>query len=212
MQKVSLYPKTPRLATTGATTIITEKLDGSNLCFGRVDGELFIAQRNTVYTLTELREMDSKTRKNTAYAGLYGWLEEHGDDLLENLYPESFICGEWIGMGKIKYGDRLDKRFYMFAKARIDKDKMELKQFVYKNDLAKFAFNNQTIPEYIGQVRVVLETKQVVTPELLNNLFDNEFTEEAPIEGYVVNTNNIISKYVRLKNGVLQPHFVWNNN
>lgn len=212
MNKTTLYPKTPRMATTGAVTIITEKLDGSNLCFGRVDGELIIAQRNTVYSLTELREMDSTTRKNTAYAGLHGWLEEHGDDLLENLYPESFICGEWIGMGKIKYGDRLDKRFYMFAKARIDKTTQGLKQFVYDNGLAKFAFNNQAIPEYIGQVRVALETKQIVTPELLNNLFDNEYREDRPIEGYVINTANTISKYVRFKNGKLQDHFVWNNN
>lgn len=52
--------------------------------------------------------------------GLYGWLKENAEEILTNLYDNSGICGEWIGMGKIAYGGSdIDKKFYAFAKAKI---------------------------------------------------------------------------------------------
>ena len=106
MIKKSLYPKTPRVKVMGEKVYLTEKLDGSNLVFFKKDGELYIGCRNNIYTLAEIEEV-----KDKLYKGLYTWLKDNGEVLKNSLMENSAICGEWMGMGSIKYdiGD-FDKR------------------------------------------------------------------------------------------------------
>ena len=56
MIKKTIYTKTQR--TTGLNKIIiTEKIDGSNLTFFKYKDELYFAQRNFIFNLSELEEM-----------------------------------------------------------------------------------------------------------------------------------------------------------
>lgn len=110
MIKKTLYPKTKRIQYKNRV-VITEKLDGSNIGFFKVNGDLIIAQRNNIFLMNELEE-----NKQMLYRGLKGWLDEYGEGLKDKLMEGSGFFGEWIGMGKIKYPD-LDKKVYMFAKA-----------------------------------------------------------------------------------------------
>ena len=113
MIKKSIYPKTKRLGSL-KDIIITEKLDGSNLAFFKKDGVVYIATRNNILNTKE----DLIENKNILYKGMQGWLDENLSKLEENLFEGAVVCGEWIGMGKLKY-PHLDKRFYMFAKANL---------------------------------------------------------------------------------------------
>ena len=62
MIKKMIYPKTVRIGNTINSYTITEKLDGSNLVFGKLNGELLICQRNNIYKIEELT-------KEVAYPG-----------------------------------------------------------------------------------------------------------------------------------------------
>ena len=116
MIKKEIYPKTKRVSCKGDKVYLTEKLDGSNLVFFKKNDELYIAQRKTIFKISELKEV-----KDILYKGLYQWLIENKDYLEEQLINNSAICGEWLGMGKLKYDiGEFDKRWYMFAKANID--------------------------------------------------------------------------------------------
>jgi len=163
MIKKTLYPKTKRVQFKNRV-VITEKLDGSNIGFFKVNGELVIAQRNNVILLSEIEE-----NKQMLYKGLLGWLEEHGEDLQNKLMEGSGFFGEWIGMGKIKYPN-LDKKVYMFAKANYDKG--EIKNLYYEHELFKYPFENQEFPEYIGIVPVVEECGGFPDIEKLNCLYE----------------------------------------
>ena len=78
MIKKSIYPKTNRICNNEITYEITEKIDGSNLVFAKLNGKLLICQRNYILTREELD-------KHNAYGGLIGWLDEYGDTLLNLL-------------------------------------------------------------------------------------------------------------------------------
>lgn len=65
MIKKTLYPKTKRV-TFKNRIVITEKLDGSNIGFFKVNGKLLIAQRNNIISIDEIEE-----NKNMLYGGLY---------------------------------------------------------------------------------------------------------------------------------------------
>ena len=54
---VEIYPKTPRIPIGGDKIYLTEKLDGSNLVFFKKEGQLYIAQRKNIFTLSELEEV-----------------------------------------------------------------------------------------------------------------------------------------------------------
>ena len=54
MIKKEIYPKTIRLKNDSMVFHITEKLDGSNLCFFKKDNELHIALRKNIIKLSEL--------------------------------------------------------------------------------------------------------------------------------------------------------------
>lgn len=198
MIKKTLYPKTKRVQFKNRV-VITEKLDGSNIGFFKVNEELVIAQRNNIFLLNELEE-----NKQMLYKGLLGWIEEHGQDLKERLIEGSGFFGEWIGMGKIKYPE-LDKKVYMFAKANYDKG--EIKNLYYEHELFKYPFENQEFPEYVGIVPVVMERDTYPYIETLNQeyeIYKNRVNRN--VEGFIIAQNNNANKYVRMKNGKLQDH------
>lgn len=203
-----IYPKTQRVPVKGETVQITEKLDGSNLVIFKLNGRLYIAQRNTIILVDAIEV--HKVLSQKLYKGLYQWIIDHKADLEKELYEGSAICGEWLGMGKLKYSvDEFDKRFYMFAKARITPE-FELEKIMYNHDLFIYPFESKVIPSYIGIVPVVADLKVIPSKEHLDSLYE-KYTKKVgrSVEGFVVNYRDIVTKYVRMKNGKLQDHFDW---
>lgn len=198
MIKKTLYPKTKRVQYKNRV-VITEKLDGSNIGFFKINGELIIAQRNNIILLNEI-----ETCKNVLYGGLYGWLKEHGEDLQNRLIEGSGFFGEWIGMGKIKYPD-LDKKVYMFAKANYVKG--EIRNLYYEHELFIYPFENQEFPEYLGIVLVVEERSSFPEIETLDYNYElYKIKVNRNVEGFIIAQNNNVNKYVRMKNGKLEAH------
>lgn len=202
MLKKEIYPKTKRVKCSGLHVEITEKLDGSNLCIFRLNGDLYIAQRKTIINFNEIDEC-----KDILYKGLYEWIKDHKQEL-ETLRETSVICGEWIGMGKLKYTvDEFDKRFYMFAKANINPE-FELYNIYYNHDLFNYPFEDLQIPNCIGVVPTAYVIEYIPDKDKLDVLYEKYCNKvERNVEGFVVNFDNNISKYVRMKNGKLQEHF-----
>ena len=201
MKKQSLYPKTKRISDTDC--VITEKLDGSNIGFLRLEDELIIATRNNVYKLSEIDEY-----KQMMYKGMYGWLKEHGEHLKNNLHEGSGIFGEWIGMGKLKYPE-LGKKMYIFAKANIsyENNTYEVRNINYDRELFIYPFVEQTIPKYLNIVPCIRICENIPTISELNKLYE-EYTnvECRNVEGFIIIKNNDVKKYVRMKNGTLENH------
>lgn len=198
MLKKEIYPKTMRIKETGIKVQITEKLDGSNLAIFKLNNELYIAQRKTIISRLELENY-----KTGLYKGLYQWFVDNYDEL-NQIYEGSVICGEWLGMGALKYTiDEFDKKFYMFAKANID-EKFNLYNILYEHDLFKYPFISQEIPKCIGIVPVVAETSIIPTKDFLDSIYE-KYTEKMnrKVEGFVININNNVTKYVRMKNAKL---------
>ena len=203
MIKKEIYPKTKRVSCLGDKVYITEKLDGSNLVFFKKNDELYIAQRKTIININELEEV-----KDKLYKGLYQWLLDNKDYLQEQLINDSTICGEWLGMGKLKYDvGEFDKKWYMFAKANID-DEYNLYNLIYEHELFKYPFLNQEIPKFIGIVPEVTVLNILPTKEHLDSVYEKYTSKvKRDVEGFVINYKNTISKYVRMKNGKLEEHF-----
>lgn len=203
MVKKMMYPKTKRYDDR-LKVLLTEKLDGSNLTFFKYQGKLYVAQRNYVESLEELD-------KGKLYKGLEGWLAKYGKDLEEKLHPNASITGEWMGMGHLKYPDR-DKQFYMFAKGNVN-DEMGLYRLRYSPEHFVFPFTDQQVPEYVGVVPLVATLERLPSVKDLDDLYDEYVASVGrDVEGFVVNYNDNISKYVRMKNGSLADHFNWKNN
>lgn len=202
MIKKQVYPKTKRLSCSGNKVYITEKLDGSNLCIFKKNDKVYIAQRSNIFCLNEIEDA-----KSIMYKGLYQWLIDN-EGVFDDLHNNSAICGEWLGMGQIKYPvDEFDKRFYMFAKANID-DEFNLYNLIYEHNLFIYPFQSQEIPKCIGIVPEVLELNVIPTKEHLDSVYTKYCDKKKRnVEGFVVNYKNIISKYVRMKNGQLKEHF-----
>lgn len=203
MIKKEIYPKTKRVSCSGDKVYITEKLDGSNLVFFKKNDELYFAQRRNIININELEEV-----KDILYKGLYQWLLDNKAYLQEQLINDSAICGEWLGMGCLKYTiDEFDKKWYMFAKANID-DEYNLYNLIYDHELFKYPFLNQEMPNFIGIVPEVAELVVLPTKEHLDSVYEKYSSKvNRNVEGFVVNYKNIITKYVRMKNGKLQEHF-----
>lgn len=202
MLKKEIYPKTKRVSCSGDKIYLTEKLDGSNLVIFKKNNKLYIAQRNNIFSFDELEE-----NKDKLYKGLYQWLQDN-KDVFNLLHETSAICGEWLGMGQIKYSvDEFDKRYYMFAKANIDDD-YNLYNLIYKHELFIYPFETQEIPKCIGIVPEVIELNVLPNKEYLDSIY-NKYCEKVKrnVEGFVINYKNNISKYVRMKNGQLKEHF-----
>ena len=203
MIKKEIYPKTKRVSCMGDKVYITEKIDGSNMCIFKKNDLLYIAQRKNIICENEFEDA-----KNIMYKGLYQWLQEHKDYLKEHLINNACVCGEWLGMGCLKYTiDEFDKKIYMFAKANVDDD-FNLYNLVYEHKLFIYPFDNQEMPSFIGIVPEVLELNVIPTKEHLDSIYEKYCNKvNRNVEGFVVNYKNIISKYVRMKNGKLQEHF-----
>lgn len=203
MIKKEIYPKTKRVSCSRDRVYLTEKLDGSNLVFFKKDDELYIAQRKNIFKITELEDV-----KDVLYKGLYQWLNDNKDVLIEEIHNDSAICGEWLGMDKIKYTiDEFDKKWYMFAKANID-DEFNLYNLNYEHSLFVYPFVSQEIPKFIGVVPEVVELNVLPTKEHLDSIYEKYCAKvNRNVEGFVINYKNIITKYVRMKNGKLQEHF-----
>lgn len=203
MIKKEIYPKTKRVSCKGDKVYITEKLDGSNLVIFKKDDELYVAQRKNVFKISELEEV-----KGILYKGLYQWLVDNKDVLINELHDNSAICGEWLGMGCLKYTiDEFDKKWYMFAKANVD-DEFNLYNLNYDHSLFIYPFISQEIPNFIGIVPEVVELNVLPTKEHLDSIYEKYCNKvNRNVEGFVVNYKNIITKYVRMKNGKFQEHF-----
>ena len=160
MIKLTLYPKTTRYNENEKGYIITEKLDGSSLGIGRIGKQIYICQRNYVFTLEEIID-----GTKLEYKGLRNWLVEHEQELKELIYDGSIMLGEWLGMGKISYLhlDKFKNRFYVFAKGRIklDNDKLELSNLIYDLSLLPYVFTTQEFPEFISRVPLVDKLKDI---------------------------------------------------
>lgn len=203
MIKKEIYPKTKRVSCAGDKVYLTEKLDGSNLVFFKKYDILYFAQRNNIISVDEIEE-----QKRILYKGLYRWLMDNKGYLQEQLLNNSAICGEWLGMGCLKYNvDEFDKKWYMFAKANIDDD-YNLYNLIYDHELFIYPFANQEFPKFLGIVPEVQELNVLPNKEHLDSIYE-KYTNKVnrSVEGFVINYKNIITKYVRMKNGKLREHF-----
>lgn len=203
--KTTIYGKTKRLGAVNSKHVITEKLDGANIAFFKYEGGLHVAQRNTIFMP---RELNDSLACASMYKGLFGWLQDYGPLLEEDLQPNACIHGEWIGMGCLGYGDEF-KRFVQFAKSNIQRidGVFSTKNVYYDHELFKWSYVSQAQPEFIESVPIIAEVD--VTPDkfYLDHLYLNYTMDlERNCEGFIVNTNNTIVKYVRMKNGTLTEH------
>jgi len=192
--KKTLYPKTPRI--TSGATIITEKLDWSNIWFFNLNWELIIAQRNNVFKEDELT-------KDNSYKWLLWWVKDNREQL--DFCEWSWIFWEWIWMWKLKYWDSLDKRVYMFTKANIDEE-YNIRNINYNIDFFKYPFTKQEIPECIWVVPIVIIGSEIWIPKL--DILYEEYKAKVNrnVEGFIINNSNTITKYVRHKNWKLIAH------
>lgn len=200
MIKKEIYPKTKRILIDGFKIQLTEKLDGSNLVIFKKEDFLYIAQRKNIFVFEEIEDV-----KDILYKGLYEWLKSNGEYLKTHLVNNSCLCGEWLGMGQIKYTiDEFDKRFYMFAKANVDED-FNLYNIMYDHNLFVYPFDNQEIPNFIGEVPIICEIEYIPNKNALDKIYENYCYKHynRNVEGIVINCNNSITKYVRMKNGKL---------
>ena len=79
---------------------------------------------------------------------------------------------------------------------------------VYDHSLFIYPFQSQVIPDFIGIVPEVTELNVIPTKEHLDSVYEKYHNKvNRNVEGFVVNYKNIITKYVRMKNGKLQEHF-----
>lgn len=191
-----LYPKTSRIR--DSKIKISEKIDGSNLWIFRLNGELIFAQRNGIYTQSEVE----------AWASTYKWLQAFVKDNADKLdiLEWSWVFWEWIGMWQINYSGRFDKKFYIFAKANIDSE-YNIKNINYDNESFVYPFQSQVIPDCIWVVPS-WEIEWEVTIELLNNMYSDYSNKVWKVEWFVINRNNSINKYVRFKNGKPSEHII----
>lgn len=195
MIRKQLYGKTSRFKR-DETTIVTEKIDGANLTFFKLNETLYIAERRRIFTMDEIDQIE--------YRGLKEWLKEHGEALEESLFENAAIIGEWIGMGKLRYD--FTSPFMQFAKGNIYED-FELVNLRYEEELFHYSFIESQVPDFIGRVPIVGRYETSLTLEELNELYDR-YSEVMgrPVEGFIVNTLGHIRKYVRRKRGKLEDH------
>lgn len=197
MIKATLFPKISRIGF--LDTLITEKLDGSNLGIfnDRVRG-LTIAQRNIVYGLDEIESI-----KNKMYKDLYSWLKEYGEDLKNSLYEGSGFFGEWIGQGHINYDFK--NKFFIFAKANIKN--LEIRNLKFDYSLLAYPFKDKKIPKYLSVVPLVAVESKFPNVEDLDELYKS-YTGvlKRPVEGFVISHLDSVFKYVRCKNGKTTEH------
>lgn len=200
----TLYPKTKRVTKNSAKTIVTEKLDGSNLGFAKVNGDLYVITRNNIYKASDRHDKEIKQRM---YKGLWSFLEEFGDKLKEDLVDGALIFGEWIAMGRLKYPESYHLQFYMFAKANVDEDFENVSNMLYDKKFFKYSFVKQFVPIYLDTVPIVHTFNHYPGIDELDELYGHYVSDmERNVEGFILNQNNQVLKYIRNKNGKIEDH------
>ena len=201
MIKRTLYPETPRMPEKTNNVIITEKMDGANLTILKYNGELFIAQRNSIFNKDEVFGDGS-----IGYRGLKGWAREHWEWFDMYLNDNTALCGEWMAEKANSYPQEVvDKKFYVFATAKVMPG-MNLNDFDYYREHVGDAFGISTEfldIRWLGFVPTVGRFYKFPDKEQLHDINDHysEYDGGRKVEGFIKNTNNMIHKYVRMKNG-----------
>lgn len=210
----SLYPKTSRIAN---LCEITEKIDGSNIQFFVINSELYMATREYVVSIKDNENMDWISKIiEPSYTGVIEFILNHRYFLTRNIYEGSSIIGEWTR--NERYSSLIpNSRFVMFAKGRVEKITsmqplkrevdFKLTNIVYNQELLKYVFAERCIPNFIELVPLVATSSEYLTIEKLDELYEEYCAKVGrKVEGFVINYNGSITKYVRLKGKKLKPH------
>ncbi|WP_289767448.1 RNA ligase family protein [Faecalibaculum rodentium] len=201
MIKRTLYPETPRIPEKTNNGVVTEKMDGENLTILKYNGELLIAQRNKIFNKDEVF-----SDGNIGYKGLKGWAREHWEWFDMYLNDNTALCGEWmVGRAKSYPPEVVDKKFYIFATAKVMPG-LSLWDFDYYREHVDNAFG---ISEefldlnWLGFVPTVKRIYKFPNKDELDEIYEQycKYVGGRKVEGFVINTNNMIYKYVRMKNG-----------
>lgn len=201
MIKRTLYPETPRIPEKTVNAIITEKMDGANLTILKCNGELFIAQRNSIFNKDEVFGDG-----NIGYRGLKGWAREHWEWFDKCLNDNTALCGEWmVETAKSYPPEVVHEKFYIFATAKVVPGP-NLCDFDYYQEHVGDAFGIST--EFLDIiwlkfVPTVARICKFPDKEQLDDIYDAycKCVGGRKVEGFVINVNNMIFKYVRMKNG-----------
>lgn len=212
-----IYGKTSRIGNNTYEWLLTEKIDGSNLCFVKYEGALWIMQRTLVVNANT--KPDYNGYSNKLYTGLPEWLEDYGESLCDFLKDDMAICGEWMGMARKGYKDYFPL-YNMFGFGRIYEDGYH--RVVFNEDKLHYdpeefhwAFHDphtdsESIPFFIQPVPVIARIHEAPTVPMLDSIY-TDYTERVgrPVEGIVITQKHLPGrrcKYVRMKNGKLKPH------
>lgn len=196
--KKQIYPKTKRF-NIDSKTVITEKLDGSNLWIFKLNWEIMVATRSQILKISEI--------KNWNYKWLSDWMNNNLEKL--DLHEWSIVFWEWLWMWKINYKDVFNKKFYIFAKANIDEN-FEISNLNYYSEFFIYSFESKEIPDCIWIVPTVCQTEGKVNLGFLNNLYEKYKTEKnRKVEWFIIIENWIIRKYVRYKDWKESEHISW---
>ena len=201
MIKRTLYPETPRIPEMTDNAIITEKMDGANLTILKYNGELFIAQRNSIFNKDEVFGDG-----NIGYRGLKGWAREHWEWFDKYLNDNTAHCGEWmVETAKSYPPEVVHKKFYIFATAKVMPG-MNLNDFDYYREHVGDAFglSKEFLDlNWLGFVPTAGRLYKFPDKEELDELYEKycKYVGGRKVEGFVINVNNMIFKYVRMKSG-----------
>lgn len=185
--KKQMYPKTLRAGS--EKYFVTEKLDGSNIGFAKVDGKLLIFTRRQILTTDEHME----------YPGLRGFLDTYENELLDFLSEKSVIFGEWLGQGRIKYDiDKSDlkNRFYMFAFANLHDDFLTGDK--YRNFKYVHEYYGDEQPEWLNYVPFLGDAENLTDAKKLYNPI-SKLDGKSVSEGVVIVNGNTPLKMVMHK-------------
>ena len=96
--------------------------------------------------------------------------------------------------------------FICLRKQNVNEDE-EMYNIYYNDELFKYPFKSQEIPEYMDVVPLVTKLDSFPSVDMLNELYSH-YTDatERKVEGFCVNDGSIVRKYVRLKRGKMQEH------
>lgn len=207
MIKKELYKKTIRINDDEKKVTLTEKIDGANIGFFRIEDELLIVKKSEIYTLFEFKEL--MVEMNGENKRLSNWLTLYGEELKNSLHNGSGFFGEFLTKKHIKYPSFKNK-IHMFAKANLEiSDEIKLSNVFYDHSLFKFPFIQEEIPDFISVVPIVAELDYYPTVKDLDNIYKTYCKQvNRKVEGFVVEFHDMIRKYVRYKNGKFTKHKV----
>ena len=94
----------------------------------------------------------------------------------------------------------------MFAKANVN-DKLDLFNINYYQEFFIYPFVDKNTPDYIGKVPIAYTIEKQPEIEVLDMLYTDYQNEIGrSVDGFIINSGNSVSKYVRLKDGKLTEH------